>query len=62
MRGMQENQLFIIDPKAMHHVILKVGIVSGDYFYRLHFQSKFQDQYIYEEPAFVIEYRTFFLP
>jgi len=60
MQRMQENRLFIFDPKAMHHVIVKVGIVSGDHFYRPHCQSKFQDQPIYEEPQFVIEYQTFF--
>ena len=59
---MQENRLYIIDPKAMHHVIVKVGIVSRDYFSRPHCRPIFQDQYIYEEPAFVIEYQTPFFP
>jgi len=55
---MQENQLYIFDPKAMHQIIVKVSFVSLNY---LLSTPLFQDQYIYEETTSFIEYLVFFL-
>jgi len=58
MQRMQENQLYIFDPKAMHQIIVKVRMVFADY---LLSTPIFQDQYIYEETTAFIEYPAFSL-
>ena len=53
---MQENQLYIFDPKAMHQIVVKVRFII---FYWLHSRPIFQDQYIYEDTTSSIEYPGF---
>jgi hypothetical protein len=59
VRGMQENQLYIFDPKALHQIIVKVRFFSLDY--RSHSRPMSQDQHIYEETTSFIEYPLFLL-
>ena len=55
MQNTQENQLYVFDPKALQHIVLKVRFIHSSY---LSIMDPIfgQDQDIYEQTTAFIEY------